>query len=132
VGRLATVKENWSLGALAALLEALRKSNVATYSISTGDFSSAILRKVSVASGGFMMRAANFERDAERLIEDLDHYYMIRKQVYLDVRHDRMLKRRARQRGVTEAEIIREALDRVESPGVRPRTFTTLTRFSRR
>lgn len=39
---------------------------------------------------------------------------MIRKQVYLDPRHDRMLKRRARQRGVTEAEIIREALDRVE------------------
>jgi hypothetical protein len=77
VGRLATVKENWSLGALAALLEALRKSNVATYSISTGDFSSAILRKVSVASGGFMMRAANFERDAERLIEDLDHYYLL-------------------------------------------------------
>ena len=39
---------------------------------------------------------------------------MIRKQVYLDQRHERMLKRRARQRGVTEAEIIREALDRVE------------------
>ena len=39
---------------------------------------------------------------------------MIRKQVYLDHRHERMLKRRARQRGVTEAAIIREALDRVE------------------
>lgn len=39
---------------------------------------------------------------------------MIRKQVYLDQRHDRMLKRRARQRGVTEAAIIREALDRAE------------------
>lgn len=39
---------------------------------------------------------------------------MIRKQVYIEPRHERMLKRRARQRGVTEAEIIREALDSVE------------------
>jgi hypothetical protein len=37
---------------------------------------------------------------------------MIRKQVYIEERHDRLLKQRARQRGVTEAEIIREALDR--------------------
>jgi hypothetical protein len=59
------------------LLEALRESNVATYSISTGDFSSAILRKVSEASGGFMISATNFERDAERLIEELDHYYLL-------------------------------------------------------
>ena len=42
---------------------------------------------------------------------------MIRKQVYLEQRHDRMLKRRAKQRGVTEAEIIREALDSVEIRG---------------
>ena len=40
---------------------------------------------------------------------------MIRKQVYIERRHERMLKRRARQRGVTEAEIIREALDGVET-----------------
>src|SRR3954453_21950447 len=40
---------------------------------------------------------------------------MIRKQVYIEPLHDRMLKQRARQRGVTEAEIIREALDRVDS-----------------
>lgn len=39
---------------------------------------------------------------------------MIRKQVYIEPRHDRMLKRRASQRGVTEAEIIREVLDSVE------------------
>src|SRR5258708_4367230 len=43
---------------------------------------------------------------------------MIRKQVYIEPRHERMLKRRARQRGVTEAEIIREALDSVETVGV--------------
>jgi hypothetical protein len=43
---------------------------------------------------------------------------MIRKQVYIEPRQDRILKRRASQRGVTEAEIIREALDRVEAGGV--------------
>ena len=36
---------------------------------------------------------------------------MIRKQVYLADYHDRMLKRRAKRGGVTEAEIIRDALD---------------------
>jgi hypothetical protein len=39
---------------------------------------------------------------------------MIRKQVYIEEHHDRLLKHRARQRGVTEAEIIREALDRAD------------------
>jgi hypothetical protein len=43
---------------------------------------------------------------------------MIRKQVYIQPRHERMLKRRAKQRGVTEAVIIREALDSVESVAV--------------
>ena len=42
---------------------------------------------------------------------------MIRKQVYLEQRHDRMLKRRARQNRVTEAEVIREILDRSEIAG---------------
>jgi prevent-host-death family protein len=47
---------------------------------------------------------------------------MIRKQVYIEKRHDQMLKRRASQRGVTEAELIREALDGVEiGAGVRRR-----------
>jgi len=40
---------------------------------------------------------------------------MIRKQVYIDRRHEQTLKRLARERGVAEAEIIREALDRMES-----------------
>jgi predicted DNA-binding protein len=39
---------------------------------------------------------------------------MIRKQVYIEKRHERMLKRRAKQRGVTQAEIVREALDKLE------------------
>ena len=37
----------------------------------------------------------------------------IRKQVYLDPKHDRELKRMARASGTTEASIIREALDRL-------------------
>src|SRR5229473_423507 len=37
----------------------------------------------------------------------------IRKQVYLDPKHERELKRMARQSGKTEATIIREALDRL-------------------
>jgi hypothetical protein len=46
---------------------------------------------------------------------------VIRKQVYIEPRHERMLKRRAKQRGVTQAEIIREALDGVTNqlPGRR-------------
>ena len=43
---------------------------------------------------------------------------MIRKQVYIEPHHERMLKRLASQRGVTEAEIIREALDSVEAAPV--------------
>ena len=47
---------------------------------------------------------------------------MIRKQVYIEPRHDRMLKQRANQRGVTEAELIREALDHADGrPAVRRR-----------
>ena len=42
---------------------------------------------------------------------------MIRKQVYLEARHDRMLKRRSQRRGITEAEIIRDALDRSARDG---------------
>lgn len=37
---------------------------------------------------------------------------MIRKQVYIAPRHEMLLKERAREYGVTEAELIRQALDR--------------------
>jgi hypothetical protein len=39
---------------------------------------------------------------------------MVRKQVYIEKRHAQMLKRRAKQRGVSEAEIVREALDKMD------------------
>ena len=40
---------------------------------------------------------------------------MIRKQVYIEPRHEAILKRLARALGVTEAEIIRRAIDNQES-----------------
>ncbi len=41
---------------------------------------------------------------------------MVRKQLYLTREHDRKLKVLAARRGCTEAEIIREALDRLPDP----------------
>ena len=41
---------------------------------------------------------------------------MIRKQVYLEQRHERKLKALAAQRGCTEADVIRDALDRLPDP----------------
>ena len=43
--------------------------------------------------------------------------YMVRKQIYIPKRQDILLKQLARQRGVSEAEVIRQALEReVEAP----------------
>jgi VWFA-related protein len=67
----------WYCGALAGLLETLGKSNVTAYSIATGDFSSTLLKDVANASGGFMIGADTFDRDMPRLVEDLDHYYLL-------------------------------------------------------
>jgi hypothetical protein len=39
---------------------------------------------------------------------------MIRKQIYIDAGHERFLKERAQQLGVTEAEVVRQALDAAE------------------
>lgn len=41
---------------------------------------------------------------------------MVRKQVYLEASHDQVLKERARKYRVTEAELIRAAIDRGISP----------------
>src|SRR5262245_16999115 len=38
-------------------------------------------------------------------------YIMVRKQLYIEERHDRALKRRAKALGVSEADIVRQALD---------------------
>jgi hypothetical protein len=52
---------------------------------------------------------------------------MIRKQVYLEPRQERLLKARARQLGVTEAEVIRQSLERaLAAPAVRRRMRLTV------
>jgi len=38
---------------------------------------------------------------------------MVRKQVYIEQRQERLLKRRARELGVTEAELIRHGIDQI-------------------
>lgn len=43
---------------------------------------------------------------------------MIRKQVYIETRQERMLKRLARELGITEADLIRQGLDQVLQAGV--------------
>lgn len=40
---------------------------------------------------------------------------MIRKQIYIEARQERLLKRRAKELGVTESELIREGIDNVQA-----------------
>ena len=44
---------------------------------------------------------------------------MVRKQIYIEERHERLLKRISKTRGVSEAELIRQAIER-ETVGERP------------
>lgn len=44
---------------------------------------------------------------------------MVRKQIYIEERHERLLKRISKVRGVSEAELIRQAIER-ETVGERP------------
>lgn len=44
---------------------------------------------------------------------------MVRKQIYIQERHERLLKRISRARGVSEAELIRQAIER-ETVGEKP------------
>jgi len=46
---------------------------------------------------------------------------MVRKQVYIEERQERQLKRRARELGVSEAELIRQGIDRIGSLSFLPR-----------
>lgn len=45
---------------------------------------------------------------------DRDMARMVRKQVYIEERQERLLKRRAKQLGVTEAELIRQGIDELD------------------
>lgn len=58
---------------------------------------------------------------------------MIRKQVYIEPRQERMLKERAAAYGVTEAELIRRSLDRgvggLGTPAPDPAAWEEIERF---
>lgn len=59
---------------------------------------------------------------------------MIRKQVYIEERQERVLKRRAKELGLTEAELIRrgiDALDRDPARGPHPRRLDALAASER-
>jgi hypothetical protein len=42
---------------------------------------------------------------------------MVRKQVYIEAEQEKLLKRRARELGVTEAELVRRGIDQIARPG---------------
>ena len=62
---------------------------------------------------------------------------MVRKQIYLERRQEARLKRMARARGISEAEVIRQAIDRqimgvaVETGGGDPSAWDSALRFMR-
>ena len=62
---------------------------------------------------------------------------MVRKQIYLEERQEARLKRVARARGISEAEVIRQAIDRqvgrvsVEAGGGDPAAWERALRFMR-
>ena len=57
---------------------------------------------------------------------------MVRKQIYLEKRQAQMLKRRAKQRGMSESEIVREALDTPEDrQGPDPQAIEEALEFMR-
>jgi hypothetical protein len=59
---------------------------------------------------------------------------MVRKQVYIEERQDRELKRRARELGVTEAELIRRGLELLATPSghrLLPRALDALAESER-
>jgi hypothetical protein len=59
---------------------------------------------------------------------------MIRKQIYVEKRQQALLRRAAQSRGVSEAEVIRQAIDRqvqvgIESPLLDPEAWSKARRF---
>lgn len=66
-----------TLMAAAGVKNMLRRANVVTYGINTGDFRSPLMREIAGESGGFIINMENFEDDLDRIINDLDHYYLL-------------------------------------------------------
>jgi VWFA-related protein len=76
-GTLTSTGEDHTLMAAAGVKNMLRRANVVTYGISTGDFPSPFMREIAGESGGFIINMENFDNDLDRIINDLDHYYLL-------------------------------------------------------
>ena len=74
---LRTPTVNFDCAGAARMMDQLRRSNVVTYAVSTNDFSGDGLEEMTEGSGGFTINMENFDDDLDRLIADLDHYYLL-------------------------------------------------------
>ena len=63
--------------ATAGVMNMLRRANVVTYGIMTGDFPSSVFKDITSGSGGFTINLNRFDEDLDRIINDLDHYYLL-------------------------------------------------------
>jgi VWFA-related protein len=68
---------NHACMAAASVMDKLRRSNVVTYAVDTGDFQTPFLKEMTEGSGGFTIGMENFDEDLDSLINDLDHYYLL-------------------------------------------------------
>jgi fructose-1,6-bisphosphatase/inositol monophosphatase family enzyme len=79
---------------------------------------------------------ASFSAEKQMVSQEVSMAQMVRKQIYIAKRQEQMLKRLARARGVSEAELIREAIDRQAagsgspSPAPDPEAFEEVVRFA--
>jgi VWFA-related protein len=76
-GTATSTGEDHTLMAAAGVKNMLRRANVVSYAINTGDFPSPLMKAISSESGGFTINMENFEDDIDRIVDDLDHYYLL-------------------------------------------------------
>ena len=77
IGVDGNVTGDFYVNALGGLLEELRRSNVATYAVNTGDSYPGVMHEVARLTGGFVIDPADFDDGLARLVDDLDHYYLL-------------------------------------------------------
>jgi VWFA-related protein len=63
--------------AAASVMNTLRRWNIVTYAVNTGDRHTPFLKEMTEGSGGFTIDMKSFDEDLDRLINDLDHYYLL-------------------------------------------------------
>ena len=63
--------------AVASVMDRLRRSNVVAYAVDTGQLYGPVLKEMAEGSGGIKIDMKSFDNDLEKLISDLDHYYVL-------------------------------------------------------